>query len=111
MTPYSGDEVVALYKNGHGPTAIMRLTGYASITVYRMLSEAGVIKRKNGSGAKGAGRPDAKLTDNKVIELRQKRAEGMTYRALGELFGVSSVAAWKACHGSWSHVTQPTEAR
>jgi hypothetical protein len=48
----------------------------------------------------------AKLTEADVVEMRRLRAgEGLTYAVLGARFGVSSVAARRACSGqSWAHL-------
>ena len=57
-------------------------------------------------GAIGAGNPRAKLTDDKVRQLRALRADGMTYRQLAAEFGISDVSACAAVNRkTWAHVT------
>ena len=57
-------------------------------------------------GAIGEGNPRAKLTAEKVRELRDRRAQGATYRQLAAEFGISDVSAWAAVNGkTWRHVT------
>jgi hypothetical protein len=57
-------------------------------------------------GAAGEGHPRAKLTDDKVRQLRARRADGVTYRQLAAEFGISDVSAWAAVNGrTWAHVS------
>jgi hypothetical protein len=57
-------------------------------------------------GAVGQGNPRAKLTDDKVRELRARRADGLTYRQLAAEFGISDVSACSAVNRkTWAHVT------
>lgn len=47
----------------------------------------------------------AKLTVEKVIEMRKQRAQGASYDELAVIFSVSKTSAHKACTGStWAHV-------
>jgi hypothetical protein len=56
-------------------------------------------------GAVGQGHPRATLTDDKVRQLRARRAEGLTYRQLAAEFGISDVSAWAAVNGkTWRHI-------
>jgi NAD-dependent SIR2 family protein deacetylase len=56
-------------------------------------------------GAVGEGNPRAKLTGEKVKELRARRAAGATYRQLAAEFGISDVSACAAVNGkTWAHV-------
>ena len=56
-------------------------------------------------GAIGEGNPRAKLTDEKVRELRERRAEGATYQQLAFEFGISDVSACAAVNRkTWTHV-------
>jgi hypothetical protein len=56
-------------------------------------------------GAVGEGNPRATLTDEKVRELRARRAQGLTYRQLAAEFGISDVSARAAVNGkTWRHV-------
>jgi hypothetical protein len=56
-------------------------------------------------GAVGEGNPRAKLTDENVRELRERRAEGVTYRQLAAEFGISDVSACAAVNRkTWAHV-------
>jgi hypothetical protein len=57
-------------------------------------------------GTVGEGNPRATLTDEKVRELRARRAEGLTYRQLAAEFGISDVSACAAVNRkTWAHVT------
>jgi hypothetical protein len=56
-------------------------------------------------GAVGEGNPRAKLTGEKVKQLRARRAQGLTYRQLAAGFGISDVTAWAAVNGrTWRHI-------
>ena len=56
-------------------------------------------------GAVGEGNPRAKLTSEKVRQLRARRADGLTYRQLAAEFGVSDVSACAAVNRkTWAHV-------
>jgi transcriptional regulator with XRE-family HTH domain len=45
------------------------------------------------------------LTEERVRQLRARRAEGLTYRQLAAEFGISDVSAWAAANGkTWGHV-------
>jgi hypothetical protein len=56
-------------------------------------------------GAVGEGHPRAKLTAEKVTQLRARRAQGLTYRQLAADFGISDVSAWAAVNGTtWRHI-------
>jgi hypothetical protein len=56
-------------------------------------------------GAVGEGNPRATLTDEKVRELRARRAEGLTYRQLAAEFDISDVSACAAVNRkTWAHV-------
>jgi hypothetical protein len=55
--------------------------------------------------AVGEGHPRAKLTAEKVRELRARRADGLTYRQLAGEFGISDVSAYAAVNRrTWAHV-------
>jgi hypothetical protein len=57
-------------------------------------------------GAVGEGNPRAKLTNEKVRQLRERRAEGVTYQQLAIEFGISDVSACAAVNRkTWAHVT------
>jgi 3-oxoacyl-[acyl-carrier protein] reductase len=59
-------------------------------------------------GAVGEGNPRAKLTAEKVRELRARRADGLTYRQLAAEFGISDVSAYAAVNRrTWAHVALP----
>ena len=54
---------------------------------------------------RGTEHPKAKLNPEKVREMRRLRAEGMEFRPIAALFGVTPRAAWTAITGvTWSHV-------
>ncbi|HEY6314658.1 MAG TPA: DUF2116 family Zn-ribbon domain-containing protein [Streptosporangiaceae bacterium] len=56
-------------------------------------------------GAVGRGNPRATLTDERVRQLRARRAQGLTYWQLAAEFGISDVSAWAAVNGkTWRHV-------
>jgi hypothetical protein len=56
-------------------------------------------------GAVGQGNPRATLTDQRVRQLRARRAQGLTYRQLAAEFGISDVSAWAAANGkTWRHI-------
>lgn len=48
-----------------------------------------------------------RLTDEQVATIRAMRSGGAKYCALGELFGVSSVAIYKICKGLLYAETHP----
>jgi hypothetical protein len=57
-------------------------------------------------GVVGEGNPRAKLTAEKVRQLRARRADGLTYRQLAVEFGISDVSAHAAVNRrTWAHVT------
>ena len=56
-------------------------------------------------GAVGEGNPRAKLTADKVRQLRARRADGLTYRQLAGEFGISDVSACAVVNRrTWAHV-------
>ena len=56
-------------------------------------------------GAVGEGNPRAKLTAEKVRQLRTRRADGLTYQQLAGEFGISDVSAHAAVNRrTWAHV-------
>ena len=61
-------------------------------------------KKLHGTVAKGEKNGGAKLTREKVNELRQVRAElGLTYKALAAMFGVTTMTAFRAAKGdTWN---------
>lgn len=55
--------------------------------------------------ARGENRAGAKLTDAKVLVMRELRAKGRTFQSLADEFGVTIAAAYHAIVGNtWSHV-------
>ena len=55
--------------------------------------------------ARGEKHPSAKLTEEKVLELREMRRQGMAYWKLARIFGISDRTAYRIATGSlWSHV-------
>lgn len=50
----------------------------------------GLVKR-------GSARPNSKLSDEDVLDMRQLRLEGLTYYQLAEIFGVSYQCAHRVC--------------
>ncbi len=60
---------------------------------------------KKGRLPRGETSVGAKLTEDKVRIIRQKAAEGATYRSLGKEFGVHSVTVLAVVHRkTWRHV-------
>jgi DNA-directed RNA polymerase subunit RPC12/RpoP len=56
-------------------------------------------------GAVGEGNRRAKLTGERVRQLRARRADGLTYRQLAAEFGISDVSACAAVNRkTWAHV-------
>ena len=61
-----------------------------------------------GHTRKGEKNPAAKLTEDKVIALRESSAKGEAYASLGRRFGISLVMARNIATGrSWKHVGGP----
>jgi hypothetical protein len=61
--------------------------------------------RERGRTARGESLFWAKLTAQKVRDMRAMRLTGATYPTLGLVFGVSQQTAWDACTGrTWRHV-------
>ena len=61
-------------------------------------------KRKNRMN-KGEARPQAKLTDEAVRELRARREKGETVNALAREFGIGKSTAWHVVkRENWAHV-------
>ena len=60
-----------------------------------------------GRQAKGSRTGTAKLTERDVVQMRELRSQGMTYRTIGARFGVGPGAASRACRGLlWAHVEE-----
>lgn len=61
--------------------------------------------RRRGNYPRGARHPRARLTPERVAELRTLRERGVDYRRLAEAFGISVGAAWAAAVGvTWGHL-------
>jgi hypothetical protein len=53
----------------------------------------------------GAKNPNAKLSDEQVIEMRRLSREGRSYSALGTRYGVTPATAFRAVVAqTWRHV-------
>lgn len=65
-------------------------------------------QRKNGCLPLGSGNGRAKLTEDKVREMRQRRRDtGESYPKLAKRFGVSCPTAFHACVGNtWKHLKE-----
>ena len=50
-------------------------------------------------GGRGEGTANAKLSDRQVAAMREDRAAGASYKALGRAYGVSYVHASRVCRG------------
>lgn len=58
--------------------------------------------------SRGEDRPNAKLTDDLVLEMRNLRAQGTTISTLAQRFGIDTAGVVKICHGEmWKHVSGP----
>ena len=61
--------------------------------------------RQHDTIARGSSLPQSKLTDSKVIKLRELRKEGITVPALAKQFNISLRTVYRALTGeSWSHI-------
>jgi len=57
--------------------------------------------------ARGESSGTAKLTNEKVIEMRNLRKQGMSHSVIASKFGVATMTAWHAIKGkTWAHITQ-----
>jgi len=64
-----------------------------------------IAERKQCFHLKGEKHPNAKLTNAKVIEMRQYAAEGASSFECGLVWDVSQKVAWNAIVGrTWNHV-------
>lgn len=61
---------------------------------------------RHGRRRRGCKHQNAKLDEDAVRRLRQRRQEGLTFKALAAEFGVSVSNAFEACSGrrQWGHV-------
>ena len=59
---------------------------------------------KNGRQARGERHGQAKLTEAIVREARRKRANGVSYKRLAEIYGVTSPTMQYAIKHGWQHV-------
>ena len=61
--------------------------------------------QRHGPVARGVKHGQAKLTDDAVMRMLNKRAEGATYKALSAEFGVSASNCHAAvCGAQWAHI-------
>lgn len=67
-------------------------------------SENNRDKERHGTGGRGERNPMARLTQDRVKEMRRLHsAGGLTFKALASRFGVSAMTAWRAVqHHSWT---------
>lgn len=72
----------------------------------RDASERGLLAGNNG--LPGEGNPRSKLSSADVISLRRDRREArLTYRQLGEKYGIRKQYAWAIATGrNWSHIKE-----
>lgn len=62
-------------------------------------------KRRHGTAAWGERNPQAKLTRNQVVEIRERVAAGELQRVVGAEFGVTQPTVSEICSGkNWTHV-------
>jgi hypothetical protein len=54
---------------------------------------------------RGESQGNAKLTDEKVRQIRAMRADGVHYIRIAQQFGVSQSLAFYVCKTGWKHVT------
>lgn len=61
---------------------------------------------RKGRGARGETTPGAKMTAEKVRQLRERYAQGdISMKAVGEMFGIKPHAVWAIIHRkTWQHV-------
>lgn len=63
-------------------------------------------KRQHGTATIGESHPMRKLTNEKVLAMRNRRTEGASVTQLAKEFDVSRMTAHRAATGrSWSHIT------
>jgi hypothetical protein len=61
-------------------------------------------RRGDGPGAVGTKVWCAKLNEEKVIQIRELRKSGLSYRVLGQMFGVSPITAYDAVNKTWRNI-------
>lgn len=67
-------------------------------------------RRNPESVRRGSSNVMSKLTDDAVIEMRERYGRGESTVALGAAFRVSQATAWRIVRGlSWAHLKQPAE--
>jgi hypothetical protein len=65
--------------------------------------------KAKGRMNKGEDRPQAKLTEEGVRQIRRLRQKGMGWRCLASRFGVGQNTIIRACTGeTWAHVSEPS---
>ena len=63
-----------------------------------------------GCATRGSSHCKAKVTEEQVVEIRNKRAAGSTYVKLAEEYGISKPTTRSICIGeTWKHVEGPIE--
>jgi hypothetical protein len=98
-------EIIRLRRTGMGPREIARHLECSPNAVAGVLNRAGLcLPGPNAGEASG----NAKLTEDRVIELRamhRRGVHGFGYKALGRRFGIHSSAAMKIIlRQTWKHV-------
>jgi hypothetical protein len=62
-------------------------------------------KVNKGRQARGETHGMVRLTGEQALRMRELRAQGETFRSIGEAFGMSTRQAWRICMGkSWKHL-------
>lgn len=75
---------------------------------YGTVQENHDLKVLHGRTARGEKINTAKLTENQVVQMRERRAAGETTLHLGAEFGISSTAVSKICTGeNWKYAGGP----
>jgi len=62
-------------------------------------------RESHGTNLAGVENPNAKLTDEKVLQMRKMRGEGFTYQAIADAFDVAIATSHKICiRKGWKHI-------
>lgn len=95
-------ELRRLRQEGYTIQQINEITGITHIAIYNRVKDLGVDKRRDKVGSANS---QSKLTDDKIREIRKLRAEGRTFKSIGDQFGVSDSLISAIIVGkAWSHV-------
>jgi hypothetical protein len=88
----------------HGPCHDRACMNYRHLS-WKTRRENHADKRRDGTVQRGEQGTLAKLTDTQVVELRRLHADGWTFTALGQRYGVHRRTVARAVRGaSWGHL-------